>query len=286
MHVIDEWANWLSLKVSPATHRAYRWEIDRLANHFPDRDLKTLKLIDLTAYLAARRQSGAGDAAIYRAVNALRSFYGYHLGKRSPALKLPMKRPADRIQPAITPKQALDVLACCDTSKPIGRRDLALQAVMMDSGIRAAEVCRLDLADLQLDDRLFKVIVKGGQEAFGSFSDETASYLAAWLGDRVAISSKGPVFVGFKPRGASLTPDGLRTIFNAIGERAGLPHYNPHMLRRTFATVATLMGAPTRIVQKAGRWRNLAMVQRYTGTIEAGAIAPYSPVSGIMRGAL
>ncbi len=169
MHVIDEWANWLTLKVSPATHHAYRWEIDRLATYFPDRELKTLKLIDLTAYLAARRQSGAGDAAIYRAVNALRSFYGYHLGKRSPALKVPMKRPADRIQPALTPKQALDVLACCDTSKPIGRRDLALQAVMMDSGIRAAEVCRLDLADLQLDDRLFKVIVKGDRRRLDRF---------------------------------------------------------------------------------------------------------------------
>jgi hypothetical protein len=44
MQTITNWSNWLALTAAETTQRAYRWEIDRLAAYYPDRDLCSLKL--------------------------------------------------------------------------------------------------------------------------------------------------------------------------------------------------------------------------------------------------
>jgi integrase len=53
-------------------------------------------------------------------------------------------------------------------------------------------------------------------------------------------------------------------------------------LRRTFATIAIRNGAPTRVVQAAGRWADVAMVEHYTAAIEAEDFERYSPVESLM----
>jgi len=58
---------------------------------------------------------------------------------------------------------------------------------------------------------------------------------------------------------------------------------SPHDLRRSFATLSTLFGAPSRVVQVAGRWSTIEMVERYTREIDQSAIEPYLPVSKLLR---
>ena len=55
-------------------------------------------------------------------------------------------------------------------------------------------------------------------------------------------------------------------------------------LRRTFATIAIKAGAPTRVVQAAGRWGDVSMVERYTADITADDFDRYSPVEALMNG--
>lgn len=286
---VSEWIDWLIVeRRSASTVRAYTWEINRLQAYWPDRSILTLQSVDLVAYLAQRRRDGAGDAAIYRAVNALKSFYGHVQGRRTIAKRLPMKRPPVAEHRTLKFGQALDVLAACDSMSPIGLRDMSMQALMLDSGLRAAEVCRLQLAKLDLDMRRLRVLVKGGHEGLGSFSIETTNYLSAWLAVRERYARCDRVFVGFEreqaARGAPLTPDGLRSIFRRIGRSAGLPAYSPHDLRRTFALLFTLMGGPSRVLQEAGRWHDLKLVERYTASLRLEAADPYLPMSGIMGG--
>ena len=56
---------------------------------------------------------------------------------------------------------------------------------------------------------------------------------------------------------------------------------SPHVLRRTFATLAIRNGAPTRVVQVAGGWANLSEVQRYSQAIEAQDFDGYSATNVI-----
>jgi site-specific recombinase XerD len=275
-----DWLNALSLThSSDTTQRAYRWEIAELERS-TGQAAETLTAQNVLAYVAGRRER-VSSATVKRTVNALRSFYAFLGSDAADLLKLPA--PKFKRQRSLTSEQAFAVLLACNTRTPLGRRNLALQALMLDSGLRESEVCRLEISKTDLEKRVLYVVVKGGQEMFGSFSVETSNYLSAWLADRASIATCPNVFVSMY-QGEALTPDGLRTIFRYIGQAAGLDAYSPHDLRRTFATLATLLGSPSRVRQEAGRWHNLELVERYTQSITAQAMEKYSPVSGIMRG--
>ena len=79
-----------------------------------------------------------------------------------------------------------------------------------------------------------------------------------------------------------MTPSGLRVAFRYMGKRAGLAAFSPHDMRRAFATMAHRLGAPSRLVQVAGRWEDLRMVARYTPSLTAEDFDPYSPVRGLL----
>lgn len=281
---VSNWRNWLVLNAAETTIEAYLYEVDRLMKFYPGQDPREFGLDVLTAYLASRKQSGLGPAALYRATNALRSFYKFHCGAESPAKNLPMKKPKWSKQRSLTLEQVGDLLASIDTSRPIGKRNLALVSFMIDTGFRASEICRLNDEQVDLKNRLAWVRVKGGQDGFGAFSEATAAYCLTWRAERGQIARCEAFFVGFELHrpGNRLTREGLTDIIRAIGQGAGL-RLSPHDLRRTFATLAILMGAPSRLVQIAGRWSDLKLVERYTQSITAKAIDPYSPVSAARR---
>src|SRR3972149_5694914 len=154
------WLNRLTLECSAATVKAYRYEIEALRARFPDRLLADLLPDDVYLHLVSLPESRR-----YRAANALRSFFRF-AGRGDLADLIPLRKPPQRGQRTLTPEQVMAVLMVCDTSTPIGRRDLALQALMIDSGLRAAEVCRLERSKLDLEAGLLRVVVKGGQEEF------------------------------------------------------------------------------------------------------------------------
>ncbi len=79
-----------------------------------------------------------------------------------------------------------------------------------------------------------------------------------------------------------MTRDGLGCITSTWGDKAGIGMLSPHDLRRTFAVLATRMHAPARVLQVAGRWSNIQMVERYTNAITADDFEEYFPVAGAM----
>lgn len=281
---IGDWVNWLRLRKSVRTVEAYEWELRRLASVYPGKAALNFRERDLTQYLAERRMlDGVGDSSIKRGVGALRSFFGWVSGKKSPAARLPYPRVRPRQQRSLTADELGRVLAACDSSSDKGRRDLALLCLMVDTGLRASEVCRLRLADVDLGRCALRVIIKGGRESGAVFTRYTAAQLAAWFDVRSRYAGEGVgeafVSLGGLRRGTALTREGLRTEILKIGARAGVT-LSPHDLRRTFATLSTLAGASARVVQVAGRWSSLAMVERYTAAIAAEAIRGYLPLAG------
>lgn len=283
---ITQWLNLLKVSKRPYTVKQYEYHLRALAATAPERKAEDWTTDELLAYLAGKRDAGLGDAATKQIVGAMRSFFGWIHGLESPARRVPYPKVKRRIQRTLDAETMLKVLATCETSKATGLRDLALLTLMLDTGLRAFEVCALQVVDVNLEKRRLRVIVKGGNEEEAVYSKTTAANLAHWLSFRpyVAAQSTTAVFVsigGLTP-GAPLTSSGLRVNFRSIGKRAGLAQFSPHDLRRTFATLAIRNGAPTRVVQAAGRWSDVAMVERYTAAIQAEDFERYSPVESLM----
>lgn len=227
------------------------------------------------------------DSTRHSAVAAAHKFYTWRFGPDHAVMRVKVKRGNPGPQRTLTVDQINQLLSSFDTMTAEGIRNVALVTLMLDTGLRNAEVCRLELSRLNLKRCHLDVIVKGGDWGEGVFSDYTASCLTAWLSvrQRVASSAVKTVFVsirGTKP-GTELTPPGMRGIFREFGDKAGLGLISPHDLRRSFATIATEEGgAPTRTLQKAGRWADIGMVERYTQRLSNRAMKKYFPVSIVM----
>lgn len=292
---LNTWLNFLTQRNrSAGTLQAFRWEMERLINAHPTKtqpaDYTTAELL---AYLAARKalpgKSGEGltDSALKRSTVALKSFFKWALGDQSPMKGVPTPKPKKKLHRTLDWEKAFEVLTACDTSTPVGVRDLALMTLMIDTGLRAAEVCRLRLDRINFEKRVFVVRVKGGDEKAGIYSPETANYLQLWLAHRALIAKpETPTLfcaVGGLHPGQPLTTDGLRIAFRYLAKRAGLTGgFAPHDLRRTFATLATELGAPTDVVRRAGRWETLHQVLTYTQAVGARQIERYLPVAKMM----
>ena len=285
---IAEWVDWLSINSARSTVEGYKWELRNLEKWSGGVDVLLLGRADLARYIAERRAlKHCDDSTIRRTIYALKRFYEFALGRKSPAKTLKAPSVKRRKQRTLNWADALAVMSACDTSGARGRRNLALICLGLDSGLREAELCRLSVAQLDLERCRLTVRVKGGNDGDGVFGLDTLAALATWLAVRPAYAAPGveAVFVsigGDKP-GYALTPSGLRSIFRKIGKDAGLKAFSPHDLRRSFATMSHKLGAPTRVVQVAGRWSDLKQVEGYTQALDAGDMAPYSPVSHILR---
>lgn len=264
---------------SPATVRQYGWHLGKMAAWLSEQGCKDLGGVsrDALRQWGAELQNVWAPATVKQAVNAARAFLhwcaeekllGEDLGQ---ALKVPPV--PQRAQRTITAEEVQKLLEGCDRSAK-GVRDKALINLLVDTGLRAREVCRLKVGDLDLKGRMLTVTVKGGQREFVFFGQTTAQRLKSWLVVRPSANGTATVFVslGGNTPGRPLTTRGLRSNLKRLGERAGLRGVTTHAFRRGFACIATQAGAPTRVVQLAGRWSDIRMVERYTQDLERQAL--------------
>jgi len=270
------------------TTEKYRWYLTKFCEWVKGNDLpqdpELIEMDHIRRWLDANSRWGANS--MRTGITAIRGFFRWAVGSEaSPAKDVIAPKHEEKPQRTLEEWQIEKILATQDTSRLLGVRNVAIILLMLDTGLRAAEVCSVSVEHLDLDNRHLRVRIKGGQWGVAVFSDYTALQLAEWLRYRslVAAREEQAVFVGVKGAkpGTHMTRDGLRAVFRSIGKKAGF-HFSPHDLRRTFATMAVRNGAPTRLVQIAGRWKHLDMVETYTQALKPEDFEQYSPVKSLM----
>lgn len=231
-------------------------------------DFEHCSAADLRHWLEGQ---GWGASLRYMAACCVRGFIRWRFGAHHPALRVRVRRERCKPGRVLSVDQVRRLMESHRTTTAKGRRDLAITVLALDTGLRVAEIAVLRAADVDLSARSLTVRIKGGKWATAVFSEFTASCLAAWY----------PFRVGGDDRLFQVSRDGLRVIVRRWGERLGF-RLSPHDLRRTFAVMALRAGAPSRVVQVAGRWSSLDMVERYSQAITAADFEQYFPVSRVI----
>jgi len=97
-----------------------------------------------------------------------------------------------------------------------------------------------------------RVIGKGKKEAYSPFGELTERYLKTWLAQ-------------YQPDGNiwGLNEWGIISTLRRLEAATGIT-CNPHVFRRTFASLLRKAGVDTMMIKDLGRWESLEMVQRYT----------------------
>ena len=261
--------------VAPRTIEAYGRDVaafvawaERGGHAAPEGVDRTL-LRRYVAHLATRRYA---RRSIARKVAALRRYFGWlaRTGRlpADPAAGLSAPRGDGRLPRVLGQddlNRLLDDPPAAIAEDPVERRtrDDAVLEVLYGSGLRVAELCGLDLADLDLDRSRATVWGKGGKQRVVPLSEPAVAALRAWLaegrsGFLADGSPAGALFLN--ARGRRLGPRDVRRI---LDRRAASPTH-PHALRHTFATHLLDGGADLRAVQELLGHADLATTQRYT----------------------
>lgn len=260
------------------TKATYRSILDEITTHA----FESWNAADLVEFVEGKKW---GNSRQYVALCAARKFISWKYGSNHAALTARIKRVKSKKQRVLNLPQVKTLLDSFDIYTVKGCRDMALAALALDTGLRESELARLQLADIDFETCMLQVIIKGGDPGAALFSVDTAMIIDQWLQHRKPAPRTTTLFVSLAPNchnGQPLTKWGIKAIFKAWGVKLGWK-LSPHDARRTFATIATRLGAPSRTVQIAGRWSKIDMVQKYTENLELMAITPYLPITAALN---
>ena len=262
------------------TKQRYKYCLALLRDHLETNQLnfRDLSIDDYMAYIEGQEWN-QNTARLH--CSAARSFLRWKFGNAHPVLQLNLPREDSRPGRVLNKERLNQILATFDTSTGKGWRDLAIFSVMVETGVRANEICTLVLDHLDLERCRMLVLAKGQRWEQKIFSHDTARTLDMWLvwRKKYALPEVQEVFVsvGGNTPGAALTRYGLASIFRYLSKKVGFK-LSPHDMRRTFATLMIEAGAPTRVVQELGGWSNIREVERYTKSLTVTDIEAYSPI--------
>ena len=152
--------------------------------------------------------------------------------------------------------------ALSDHSLRTGDRNRAILLLMVDTGLRASELCNLRVQDVdQKHNRIF-VMGKGSKERSLPFSARTGQaiwrYFAALTAER---KPDEPAFVTVY--GRPFDRKQLRKLVVNIGNRAGVQNAHPHRFRHTFAIQYLRNGGDPYTLQRMLGHSTMEMVRIY-----------------------
>lgn len=267
--MLDEFLS--SFSYAASTKRTYADILSRFLSEI--QNPKDLTASGLVYYIESQTQWG--NARRQLAIAAIRKYLTWRYGQSHPAIRARIKRVESKVPRTIS-RETLDVLlASFDTLSPKGARDLAIAGLLIDTGLRESEICRLQQADVDTEHRTLQVLVKGGRLAWAVFSPATAADIEHWKRYRETLNPRSALFVHIQA-GEPLKPKGLQSIVREWGKTIGVK-MSPHDFRRGMATLMSESGAPDRQIMEAGRWLSVGMVQRYTRAVKLEAVRQWLP---------
>jgi site-specific recombinase XerD len=194
---------------------------------------------------------------------------------------------AEQIQPFDERQINTLMTAAQNTTHP--KRDLAIVCFLLDSGVRASELCTLKLRDIDMSARRANVLGKGNKHRAVYFGKQTAKTLWNYLRED-AREADSPVFQSDRGNGTGemLTRSGLLQLIERLGIAAHVEtvRCSPHTFRHTFAVTFLRNGGNVFTLQQLLGHTSLSMTNRYVA-VSQGDIERqhrmFSPVDGLRK---
>ncbi len=243
---------------SPNTLRHYEHKLRIWSGWMAEQDVTELEeitiahlrafILDVEQSSVSRRHPGrdeqeddpkVSDVTVYGYAQAIRTFCRWLVAEelitRNPAIRLAKPKVAKRHIPSFTQDHLQAMFASCDLHTSLGFRDYTLMLTLLDTGIRASELCGLTLDDIHQD--YLRVFGKGRKEREVGMSPATAKFL--WKYTRLHRKTTDPNerHVFLSRRGEALTPSGVDQALYRIRDETGLEgvRVSAHTFRHSFA---------------------------------------------------
>lgn len=279
---LDRYERHLAMErgLSPHTVRAYLGDVVALLVHLAGgtTDNATVEAIDLPglrSWLASQHSAGASRTTMARRAASARTFTAWasrnDLLAADPGPRLSAPRPHRTLPAVLRTDQAGAAMAVAEVGAeqgdPVALRDQAVVELLYATGVRVAELCGLDLDDVDYSQRVIRVLGKGSRERTVPFGVPAERAVRRWVeqGRSALVNgrSQGALLLG--ARGGRLDPrTARRIVHDVVGEVPEAVDTGPHGLRHSAATHLLEGGADLRTVQELLGHATLATTQLYT----------------------
>jgi integrase/recombinase XerD len=277
----EEYLVWLTVERGRAanTVAAYRRDLNAYCAYLDaqKRPLHAVSETDIERYVERQRAEGKAATSIARALVAVRSLHRFLAEEgrieHNPAADVEAPKVPQGLPRPLTEAEVESLLASVVGNGALERRDRAILEVLYGTGIRISELVGLSLGDLDLVERVMRVLGKGSHERIVPIGRMAADAMRDWL----ATSGRGAVVpdrwarrgdaeaVFLNARGGRLSRQGAWGIVRTYADRVGLgDRLSPHVLRHSCATHMLDHGADIRVVQELLGHASVATTQVYT----------------------
>ena len=239
-------------------------------------DISQLQLVHLRSWLANQQVKGASRTTISRRAVSVRLFTKWALKNKyiasdvGASLATPKgHRTLPEVLGIEDAKTAMDSMAtrAAEEETPMTLRDVAMVELLYATGARVAELCGLDLGDIDYNRQTIQVLGKGNKERVIPLGNPAMRALKKWLDDgrQQLLNEKSEKAVFLGARGKRIDQRAVRTVvYEALSAIEGIERMGPHALRHSAATHLLEGGADLRTVQEILGHASLATTQIYT----------------------
>lgn len=257
----------LYLSKSIPTVQAYQYDVSKFLEWLAEIGVKKISAIKaehIRKYLGTHKQAGKSDSSINRYYMSLRSFCRFLRKTKAIQFDLTedietprLNHKAPRI-PSV--KEIESILNQPDEQSTTGLRDKAILNLLYSSGLRASELCDLELEDWKGD----CVLVKCGKRSKTRtvpVTEEARQTIEKYI-KQARGQDEGFLFVTIM--GKRIKRQLLSKTVTEYAAKAGISGVTTHTLRHACATHLLDAGADLRLIQEVLGHSSIASTQRYT----------------------
>jgi integrase/recombinase XerD len=254
-------------KLSEHTLTDYERTMRKFVAHVGDSPIQKITSTQVAAFLASQPWSAKTVLNYHIGLSALWTW-----AVKEGYVERHILRQVDKPRPqkiAVAPFTDTEIRAMMASVKRNADRDRAIILLLLDTGLRASELCGLELSDIDLANKRLKVLGKGNKERLLPFSSRTASALFRYL------STENPA------RPFPFTRTSLAHLVQDIGRRAGIRDAHPHRFRHTFAVTYLRLGGDPYTLQAILGHSTMEMVKNYLALAQVDVDAAHRRASPV-----
>lgn len=264
--LLESWALSLHAK-SPLTVGLYLREVRRFAGTLGKTPLIAATKVDVQKWIGDMQRAGAAGNTVRSRFYAVRAFYVWAHDEQevdyNPTARITVPRPDPPPPATLSTEELAALFDACGGAGFRERRDLALLRMFAATGLRTAEMLRLELVDLDLAGRVAVIRKgKGGKPRAVRFDPETSAILDRYkrVRSRHRHAQHPRLWIGQR---GPLTKAAPTDILNKRSRQARIGHVHPHQLRHTFADRFLEQGGTEGDLQELGGWESAEVMRRY-----------------------
>jgi integrase/recombinase XerD len=215
-------------------------------------------------FLLILEERGHNPGGIHGFFRAVKAFLRWYWEEEEPE----GKNPIDKVKAPRVPVVAIEGVSREQFEKMLGEcgkgflgeRDKSILKVLLDTGVRAEELCNIKMDDVNFTDN--SIIIqqgKGRKPRYVFFGKSTKRQLKVYL--KLRGIEKGYLFLNRSRE--RLDYYGLRQVVRRLGEKANLTGIGLHDFRRAFCLECLKKGIPEITIARLMGHSNTQLIGRY-----------------------